>query len=121
MYQNKYTIFSEPALTVSFYQSGNGAEPVRDWLSELPKAARKAIGEDLKTAQFGWPLGMPLVRKMEKGLWEVRSRIPDGVARVLFTVADDQIVLLHGLVKKSRRTPANDLQVARQRMREVHQ
>jgi len=121
VYQNKYNVFDEPTLTVYFYQSGSGAEPVRDWLCELPKAARRAIGEDMKTVQFGWPLGMPLVRKMEKGLWEVRSHVPGGIARVLFTVADDQMVLLHGFVKKSPKTPADDLLIARRRMREVQQ
>jgi phage-related protein len=120
VYQNKYHALDEPTLAVCFYQSGSGAEPVRDWLNELPKTARRAIGEDMKTVQFGWPLGMPLVRKMEKGLWEVRSHIHSGIARVLFTVVDEQMVLLHGFVKKSPKTPADDLQVARQRMREVH-
>jgi phage-related protein len=120
VYQNKYTAFDEPTLNVFFYRSPTGTEPVRDWLCEQPKAARKAIGEDMKTVQFGWPLGMPLVRKMDKGLWEVRSRVPSGMARVLFTVAGDQMMLLHGFVKKSPKTPMDDLLVARQRMREVH-
>jgi hypothetical protein len=70
MYRNKYNAVDEPTLHVSFFRSANGAIPVRDWLHELPKTARKAIGEDIKTVQFGWPLGMPLVRKMERGLWE---------------------------------------------------
>ncbi|MGH8234476.1 MAG: type II toxin-antitoxin system RelE/ParE family toxin, partial [Rhodanobacteraceae bacterium] len=61
-----------PVLEVRFYAADQGREPVRDWLKSLPPDARKVIGEDLKTVQFGWPLGMPLVRKMEPGLWEVR-------------------------------------------------
>ncbi len=118
-YQNKYTAFDEPTLDAMFYRAGSGAEPVREWLRALPKAARKAIGEDIKTVQFGWPLGMPLVRKMEKKLWEVRSHIPGAIARILFTVAEEHMVLLHGFVKKSPKTPTDDLDVARQRMREV--
>jgi phage-related protein len=59
-------------LQVVFYKSDSGKEPVRDWLKKLDKEDRKVIGEDIKTVQFGWPLGMPLVRKIEKGLWEVR-------------------------------------------------
>ena len=86
-----------PILEVRFYTSRMGAEPVRDWLRELPREARKVLGEDIKTVQLGWPLGMPLVRKLEPGLWEVRSRIPAGIARVLFTV--DGTVM----VRKSRR------------------
>jgi phage-related protein len=100
--------------------SGNGREPVRDWLRSLPDEDRKAIGEDIKTVQFGWPLGMPLVRKMEADLWEVRSNIPAGIARVLFTTDEDTMILLHGFVKKSDKTPAADLKLARQRKREAH-
>lgn len=77
------------------------------------------IGTDIKTAQIGWPLGMPLVRKLEAGLWEVRSSIPGGNARLLFTVRDSTMVLLHGFVKKSQKTPASDLKLAKQRKKEV--
>lgn len=78
------------------------------------------IGADIKTAQEGWPLGMPLVRKLDIGLWEVRSRIPEGIARIVFTVAGADMVLLHGFVKKSAKLPGNDLRLAKQRRNEVH-
>ncbi|MDO9027500.1 MAG: type II toxin-antitoxin system RelE/ParE family toxin [Candidatus Roizmanbacteria bacterium] len=107
----------EPVLRVIFYRGESGAEPVREWLKELQKEDRKTIGEDIKTAQFGWPLGMPLIRKMEKDLWEVRSYITDGIARTFFTVEKDTMVLLHGFVKKSQETPPNELQTARRRLR----
>jgi phage-related protein len=77
---------------------------------------RKAIGEDLKTAQYGWPLGMPLIRKLETGLWEVRSHLPNRIARVIFTVENNTMVLLHGFIKQSQKTPVRDLQLARQRL-----
>jgi phage-related protein len=80
---------------------------------------RKAIGNDVKTVQFGWPLGMPLVRKFEPGLWEVRSSLTNGIARVLFTVLGDIMVLLHGFIKKSQKTPQRDLALARKRLRHV--
>ena len=102
-------------LQISFFQSGNGSEPVRRWLKKLDKEARRGIGEDLKTVQFGWPLGMPLVRSLGGGLWEVRSRIPNGIARVIFVMKRQTMVLLHGFVKKSQKTPSRDLEVARQR------
>ena len=73
-------------LTVVFYKTDGGNEPVREWLKSLIREDRKAIGEDIKTAQFGWPLGMPLIRKLEGGVWEIRSRTSQGIARVLFTV-----------------------------------
>jgi len=109
----------EPVPRVIFYRSESGVEPVREWLKELRKEDRKAVGEDIKTAQFGWPLGMPLVRKIGKGLWEVRSNITDGIARTFFTVEKNTIVLLHGFVKKSQETPPNELQTARRRLRNI--
>jgi phage-related protein len=58
-------------LQVVFYQTAAGREPVREWLKSLPTAERKIIGEDIKTVQYGFPLGMPLVRKLKPDLWEV--------------------------------------------------
>jgi phage-related protein len=109
----------EPTLDVRFYRSHSGAEPVRDWLMSLDKPSRRAIGVDIKTVQFGWPLGMPLIRKLGPGLWEVRSHMPQGIARVLFTTRGRVLVLLHGFIKKSPRTPASDLDLALQRAKEV--
>ncbi len=106
-------------VTVVFYRTDSGNEPVREWLKSLIREDRKAIGEDIKTAQFGWPLGMPLIRKLEKGVWEIRSRTSQGIARVLFTVEANTMVLLHGFIKKSRKTPQNDLDTARQRLSEL--
>ena len=103
-------------LTVIFYRSDSGNEPVHDWLKELPRNDKRIIGEDIKTAQLGWPLGMPLIRKMDKNLWEVRSSLPDGIARVLFTVDGSQMVLLHGFIKKSNKTPQNELKTATARL-----
>jgi phage-related protein len=77
---------------------------------------RKTIGEDIKTLQFGWPVGMPLARKLEEGLWELRSRISAGIARTFFTIFKNEIVLLHGFVKKSQKTPANELAIAKRRL-----
>lgn len=120
MYLNKYTRPMLTALEVRFYQSSRGTEPVHDWLRALPREARKVIGQDIKTVQLGWPLGMPLVRKVDAGLWEVRCHVPTGIARVLFTVEESTMVLLHGFVKKSARTPRSDLETARSRKREIH-
>lgn len=106
-------------LTVRFYRTADGKEPVREWLVGMGKPNKTIIGADIKTTQIGWPLGMPLVRKMDPGLWEVRSHIPEGIARVMFTVKDATMVLLHGFVKKSHKTPASDLKLAKQRKKEV--
>ncbi len=82
----------------------------------MTKEDRQVIGEDIKLVQFRWPLGMPLVRKIEADLWEVRSHLSGGrIARVLFTVRSTEMALLHGFIKKTQKTPANDLQLARER------
>ena len=103
-------------LDVAFYRTNAGNEPVRAWLKSLRKEDRKIIGTDIKTVQYGWPLGMPLVRKIEPRLWEARSRITDGIARVLFTVVEDKMVLLHGFVKKSQKMPLKELATAKRRL-----
>lgn len=123
MRQKRYTlpatVLLPTRLTVRFYRTDSGNEPVRDWLKCLDKATRAVVGEDIKTVELGWPLGMPLVRKLGDALWEVRIGIPAGIARILFTVTGGNMVLLHGLVKKSRKTPQTDLATARRRMRKV--
>lgn len=118
------TVPSEPEtpqsiLEVRFFRTTAGNEPVREWLKSLTREDRKSIGEDIKTAQFGWPIGMPLIRKLEKGLWEVRTTLEDGIARVIFTVVGNRMILLHGFVKKSQKTPKNDLETARKRLSQV--
>jgi len=103
-------------LEVVFFRTEAGNEPVREWLLGLAREDRKTVGEDIKTAQFGWPLGMPLIRKLATGLWEVRSHISTGIARVMFTVDGQTMVLLHGFQKKSQRTPPADLMTAKRRL-----
>jgi len=110
---------NQPVLSVLFFKSNSGNEPVRDWLRELSATDRKTIGEDIKTVQYGWQLRMPLVRKMDKNLWEVRVHLDNRIARVLFTLWDRQIILLHGFVKKSQATPKSDLKLAHDRMKET--
>ena len=106
-----------PLLTVRFFKTLAGNEPVREWLLSLPELDRRRIGEDIKTVQFGWPLGMPLVRKLDTGLWEVRSRLADRIARVVFTTGDQCMILLHGFIKKTPKPPIEDLELARKRRR----
>ena len=101
-----------PKLIVAFFKTALGAEPVREWLQALDAIDRKIMGEDIKTVQYGWPLGMPLVRKMAAHLWEVRINLPNRIARVLFTLDGKHMVLLHGFIKKSPQTPPEDLKLA---------
>ena len=106
-------------IPVVFFRLDSGREPAREWLRVLPKQQRKPIGEDIKTLQFGWPVGMPLARKMADDLWELRSHMPAGIARTFFTVYRNQIVLMHGFVKKSQKTPTNELAIAKRRLNKL--
>lgn len=103
-------------LQVVFFRLDSGREPVRDWLRSLEAETRRVIGEDIKTLQFGWPVGMPLARKMAPDLWELRSQVRAGIVRTFFTVEGRHIVLLHAFAKKSQRTPANELTLAKRRL-----
>ncbi|WP_127471590.1 type II toxin-antitoxin system RelE/ParE family toxin [Thiomicrorhabdus aquaedulcis] len=106
-------------LHVRFFATSAGNEPVREWLKSLSAIDRKAIGEDIKTVQLGWPLGMPLVRKLAKDLWEIRIHLAGRIARVFFTVVSNTMVLLHGFIKKSQATPADDLETAKARIKQL--
>ncbi|ESA35761.1 phage-related protein [Leptolyngbya sp. Heron Island J] len=82
-------------------------------MKQLEPAERKILGIDIKTVEYGWPIGMPTCRPMGKGLYEVRSNLPDGtIARVLFCIYQEYMVLLHGFIKKTQKTPKQDLDLA---------
>jgi len=102
-------------LPVIFYRTASGNEPVREWLKRLPSDERKLIGEDLQVLQYRWPLGMPLVDSLGDGLWEVRSRLPTRIARTLFFVHHEEIILLHGFIKKMQKTPTEERALALKR------
>jgi len=107
-------------IPVVFYRTAGGVEPVRDWLRSLPEDDRHAIGIDLATVQVGWPVGMPLCRALGGGLWEVRSVLPSRrIARLLFFVHAGRIGVVHGFIKKTQKTPPDDLDLARKRMKEM--
>jgi phage-related protein len=103
-------------LNVVFYRTESGNEPVWEWLKELPREDRRQKGGDIKTVQLGWPLGMPLIRKIGRDLWEVRTDLERGIARIFFTVDGNHIILLHGFTKKSQKTPPNELKTALARL-----
>lgn len=107
-------------IPVFFYRTAGSTEPIRDWLRSLPPEDRRVIGTDLATVQFGWPVGMSLCRPLGSGLWEVRSSLPSRrIARLLFFVHEDRIGVVHGFIKKTQKTPPDDLALARKRMTEM--
>jgi phage-related protein len=103
---------------VIFWSTENGNEPAREWLKELPKDDRKKIGEDLRTLQLGWPMGMPLCKSLKGGLWELRSTLASHrIARIILTFFAGALVLLHGFIKKERRIRKADLDLAHDRLK----
>ena len=107
-------------LPAAFFQLSSGREPVREWLKSLREEDRKVIGEDIKDVEFSWPIGMPLCRSLGRGLWEVRSDLSGGrIARVVFCIASSQMVLLHGFIKKTQKTPQADLELALKRKKDI--
>jgi phage-related protein len=107
-----------PLLAVRFFrQDAYGSEPVRRWLQGLPSREKKSIGGDIRAVQFGWPLGLPLVDHLKGDIWEVRTKLENRIARVLFTVEGNAMVLLHGFIKKDEKTPKPDLELAQDRLR----
>ena len=120
MHLVRYELPELKKLPAAFYQTPSGKEPVRDWLLALDEKSRRTVGRDIATAEFGWPIGMPLCRTLGGGLLEVRSNIAGRrIARVIFVVHAGQMVLLHGFVKKARKTPRADLELAKQRAKEI--
>ena len=89
-------------LKVIFYRSEAGNEPVREWLKDL---------HEMTSAK-----SVKISRPLDKDLWEVRTRLSDGIARVFFTVDGEFMILLHGFMKKSQKTPQNELKTALSRL-----
>jgi phage-related protein len=106
--------------SLQFYKNSSGNEPVRDWLLALDAPDRHAIGQDLMRAQWRWPVGMPLCRPMGQGLWEIRTDLPSNrIARVLICLHKGNLVALHGFIKKTQKTPDDELTLARKRQKEL--
>ena len=101
-----------------FYRSALGSEPVREWLKTLDKADRQTVGEDIAYVQYKWPIGKPRVDHLRGPIWEVRSKIGNRIARVLFAVEESELILLHAFVKKTQQTNPADIELATKRLKE---
>ena len=104
-------------LACVFFETEQGNQPVRNFLLELQREDRKIIGADIFTVQEGFPLGYPLVEKVEQDLWEIRSTIESGICRIFFTIHKETMVLLHGFIKKSKKIPRMELKTAMTRLK----
>ncbi len=101
-----------------FFRRSSGDEPVRDWLITLDKLDRQTIGEDIAYVQYKWPIGKPKVDHLRGPIWEVRSKIGNQIARVLFAVEAYEMILLHGFIKKTQQTNPADIELAIKRLKE---
>lgn len=120
MYHNWYaTWMRNPILEVNFYSTKQGNAPVREWLKSMSAQDKKRVGEDIKTVQFGWPLGMPLVKHLDADIWEVRVNLSKSIARVLFVLNKSSMLLIHGFIKKQRKTLKSDLDLAKDRVKKL--
>jgi phage-related protein len=107
-------------IPLRFWLSATGREPVREWLNDLPREDQRTIGRDIAKVQFGWPVGLPLCRALSGGLWEVRSSLPSRrEARVMIGFHDGMLIALHAFIKKGQKTPPDELNLARARLKQV--
>ncbi|MDR2712492.1 MAG: type II toxin-antitoxin system RelE/ParE family toxin, partial [Clostridiales bacterium] len=105
-------------LPAFFYRLDSGREPVREFLLDLGKTDSTIIGNDIKTVERGWPVGMPVCKPLVSGLWQVRSNLSDNrIARIIFCIHQGKMYLLHGFIKKTIETPKADMDLAKDRMR----
>lgn len=111
-------MLSVKKIEVAFFQTSVGAVPVRQWLREMPKEERALIGEDIRTVEYGWPIGMPVCRPLGSGLYEVRSNLRESIARTIFAIEGRKMVLLHGFIKKTQKTPKAELDLAHKRWKQ---
>lgn len=111
-------------LPAKFFRSAIGTEPVRDWLKTLDREDCRIIGRDIKDVEFSFPIGLPLCRQLSgyKDLWEVRSKITGAkIARIIFYISNGEMILLHGFIKKSQKTPKKEIELAVKRKKEHEQ
>ena len=120
MNQKWYNNIMNKKINVVFYKTPAGNEPVREWLLSLDVEDKKVIGADIKTVEYGWPVGMPVSKSLGNGLYEVRSNISNKrIARVIFTIIDSYMVLLNGFIKKTQKTPQNEIDLALKRAKDI--
>ncbi len=107
-------------VSARFYETAAGRKPVREWLLELSTDDRRIVGYDVQTVEFGWPVGMPTCRALGSGLWEVRSNLSGGtIGRIIFCIVSSEMILLHGFIKKTQKTPSQDLELATKRRKDI--
>lgn len=106
-------------IPVRFYQEDSGNEPVREWLCSLSTQDKKNIGRDIRIVQIDWPVEGSLIKPLGSGLWEIRSKLENRIARILFVFSKGEIILLNGFIKKTQKTPNQEIDIAKKRAKNI--
>jgi phage-related protein len=106
---------------IRFYQETSGKEPVLEWIKDFNEKDQKIISRDIKQIQYNWPWKMPLIKSLGNGLMEIRIKLKDKQVRIFFILHDGVIILLHGFIKKTQKTPNNELEIAFKRLKQIKQ
>ena len=101
------------------YQEASSKVPILEWLKDFNKEDRKIIDRDIKCTQYSWPWKMPLIKPLGGGLMEIRIKLKEKQVRIFFILHDGIIVLLHGFVKKTQKTPNNEIEIALKRAKQI--
>lgn len=106
----------DPPLTVKFYRTDGGNEPVRDWLRNLDGDDKKIIGRDILVVQMTFPNSPSILKPLGDSLWEIKSELGSKrISRIIITTHNNQIVILHGFIKKTQKIPKRALDLAKKR------
>lgn len=90
------------SLSLRCFRDSNGEQPARNWLESIHWKDRKIIGDDIRNVQQNWPVDPPLVVALSDEVWEIRSHLSDGFARVVFLVKDNEMILIRGHISRTK-------------------
>lgn len=101
------------AFKIYFYKEQSGKSPVEIWINKMLTLKEKnKIYDGLKKLQCEWPIGLPLTRHLENNLWEMRTYLGTRDSRLIFIIKNKNIFILHGFIKKTNKTPRNEINLA---------
>jgi phage-related protein len=107
------------SFTIRFYKDNRDREVVKNWIMDQPPKVRAAIASDLDILEKeGISIGMPLVRPLKQGLYELRTEVDRNAYRIFFIVEGD-CFLLHSFQKVTRKTPSREMEIARKRQKKL--
>ena len=109
-----------PIFKIELYSTEDGKEVLAEYINELPaKHQAKAFREIDLLAEFGNALKEPYVKHIDGEIWELRIKFSSDISRIFYFIWQaDTIVLLHGFIKKTQKTPRSEIEIAQKRLRD---